>query len=103
VGEVLLFIIDPSEECGFTMAEQEKLLDEVRNTVRMPVLVVANKIDVPHSEAHADMQMSTLAGEGVDEVKDRLVEMLQQAPRREKPPEAEPEGTPELPPSRKKK
>ena len=62
VGDVLLFILDPSEECGFTMAEQEKLLDEVRHTVKIPVLVVANKIDMPHAEAHADMQMSTLTG-----------------------------------------
>ena len=105
VGEVLLFIIDPSEECGFTMAEQEKLLDEVRHTVNIPVLVVANKIDMPHGKARADMQMSTLTGEGVAAVKDRLVEMLQQAPPREKPPreEEEPEEAPILPPSRKKK
>ncbi|HEY3273971.1 MAG TPA: NOG1 family protein [Methanocella sp.] len=105
VGEVLLFIVDPSEECGFTMAEQEKLLDEVRHTVKIPVLVVANKIDMPHAEAHADMHMSTLTGEGVSEVKDRLVETLQQAPPRERPPreEEEPEEAPILPPSRKKK
>lgn len=105
VGEVLLFIVDPSEECGFTMAEQEKLLDEVRQTVNIPVLVAANKIDMPHAEAHADMQMSTLTGEGVAAVKDRLVDMLLQAPKRERPPreEEEPEETPVLPPSRKKK
>jgi nucleolar GTP-binding protein len=106
VGDVLLFILDPSEECGFTMAEQEKLLDEVRHTVKIPVLVVANKIDVAHVETSgADMQMSTLKDEGVAAVKDRLVEMLQQAPEREKPPreEEEPEVTPALPPSRKKK
>jgi nucleolar GTP-binding protein len=105
VGEVLIFILDPSEECGFTMAEQEKLLDEVRQTVNIPVLVVANKIDVPHAEAKADMQMSTLSGEGVAAVKDRLVEMLLQASPRERPPreEEEPEEAPILPPSRKKK
>jgi nucleolar GTP-binding protein len=105
VGEVLLFIVDPSEECGFTMAEQEKLLDEVRHTVNIPVIVVANKIDVAHVETKADMQMSTLTGEGVATVKDRLVEMLQQASPRERPPreEEEPEKAPILPPSRKKK
>jgi nucleolar GTP-binding protein len=103
VGDVLLFIFDPSEECGFTMAEQEKLLEEVRHTVKIPVLVVANKIDVPHAEASADMQMSTLTGDCVGLVKDRLVEMLQQNPKREKAPEEEVEETPVLPPSRKKK
>lgn len=104
VGDVLLFILDPSEECGFTVAEQEKLLEGVRQTVKIPVLVVANKIDVPHGEARADMQMSTLTGEGVDAVKDRLVGMLHQAPKLRQPvarEEARPEY--ELPPSRKKK
>ncbi|MGA9139557.1 MAG: NOG1 family protein [Methanocella sp.] len=104
VGDVLLFILDPSEECGFTMAEQEKLLDEVRHTVKIPVLVVANKIDMPHAEAHADMQMSTLTGEGVNAVKERLYEMMQQEAH-PKQPVGEEEIKPEfeLPPSRKKK
>jgi nucleolar GTP-binding protein len=102
VGDVLLFILDPSEECGFTMAEQEKLLDEVRHTVNIPVLVVANKIDVPHGEVHADMWMSTLTGEGVDKVKDRLVEMLQHTTPKEQPVvEEEKKPEYELPPSRK--
>jgi nucleolar GTP-binding protein len=104
VGDVLLFILDPSEECGFTMAEQEKLLDEVRHTVKIPVLVVANKIDVAHVETEADMQMSTLKGEGVDTVKSRLVSMLQQSPKREEPIAEEPVKPEfELPPSRKSK
>ncbi len=104
VGNVLLFIIDPSEECGFTVAEQEKLLEEVRHTVKIPVLVAANKIDGPHADTHADIQMSTLTGEGVDEVKKHLVEMLQGATH-EMQPIAEEEKKPEyeLPPSRKKK
>ena len=103
VGDVLLFILDPSEECGFTMAEQEKLLEEARNTVKIPVLVAANKIDMPHVEARADMQMSTLTGEGVDKVKERLIEMLQQVPHQKQPiveEDVKPEY--ELPPSRKK-
>ncbi|OPY28921.1 MAG: GTPase CgtA [Methanocella sp. PtaU1.Bin125] len=103
VGDVLLFIVDPSEECGFTVAEQEKLLEETRQTVKIPVLVVANKMDMPHAEARADMEMSTLTGEGVDAVKERLIEMLRQAPR-QKQPVAEADAKPEyeLPPSRKK-
>jgi nucleolar GTP-binding protein len=104
VGDALLFIIDPSEECGFTVAEQDKLLDEVRRTVKIPVLVVANKIDVAHAEVHADMQMSTLTGKGVDAVKERLVEIVQQEAH-QKQPVGEEEKKPEfeLPPSRKKK
>lgn len=110
VGNVLLFIVDPSETCGFTLKEQEELLEEVKNLVEMPVLVVANKIDVEHSKTEADMEMSTLSGEGVDKVKKRLVEMIDAM---ELPPTPVPEPEPEqeelseeaipLPPSRKKR
>ncbi|CAJ36350.1 NOG1 family protein [Methanocella arvoryzae] len=106
VGHVLLFIIDPSETCGFTLEEQMKLLEEVRDTVKMPVLTVANKIDVEHSKADADMEMSTLKGEGVLAVRDRLADMLEEI-LKPKPPEEkkreQEEEVHQIPPSRKKR
>jgi nucleolar GTP-binding protein len=100
VGNVVLFIIDPSETCGYTLAEQYNLLGEVKKFIRMPVLVVANKIDIEGEKGvEADMLMSTLTGEGVMEVRDRLVEMIGAVS-----PKKAPEGPGmQLPPSRKKK
>ena len=46
VAHVILFIIDPSEHCGYPMAVQLRLLDEVKTLVKVPVLVVANKSDL---------------------------------------------------------
>ncbi|HMK47809.1 MAG TPA: NOG1 family protein [Methanocella sp.] len=104
VGNVLLFILDPSETCGFTLNEQYRLLEEVQNIVRMPVLTAANKIDVEHSKANADMQMSTLNGDGVNEVRDQLVQMLKShMPPIHAEPEKPGENVSQLPPSRKKK
>jgi len=101
VGNVTLFIIDPSETCGYTLKEQYHLLKEVRDFVNMPVVVAANKIDIQGGEekVDADMYMSTLKGEGVMEVRDRLVEMIEAGIPKEKPEEP---GI-ELPPSRRKK
>lgn len=101
VGNVTLFIIDPSETCGYTLKEQYHLLKGVREFVEMPVLVVANKIDIRggDEEVEADMRMSTLKGEGVIEVRDRLVEIIESRAPEKKPEEP---GV-ELPPSRKKK
>lgn len=101
VGNVTLFIIDPSETCGYTLKEQYNLLKEVRDFIQMPVLVAANKVDIRggDEEVEADMRMSTLKGEGVIEVRDRLVEMIEARKPEEKPEEP---GV-ELPPSRKKK
>ncbi|WP_424358411.1 NOG1 family protein [Methanocella sp. MCL-LM] len=108
VGNVLLFIIDPSETCGFTLEEQEELLKEVKELVKMPVVTVANKIDVEHSKANADLEMSTLKGEGVAAVKQRLVEMIEkiESLKPPQPPEEKNEEEGEvhkIPPSRKKK
>lgn len=109
VGDVLLYILDPSETCGFTLQEQEHLMAEVKEIVKMPVFVVANKIDVEHTKVKVDAEMSTLKGEGVEAIRDRLVEMLEDVvaqkapPAEEKPPEDEEEKAPPLPPSRKKR
>jgi nucleolar GTP-binding protein len=73
---VVLFILDPSEYCGFSLADQMRLLADVRGWLHLPVLVVANKIDLVAYEG-ADMTMSTLSGSGVAEVLDRMVEMLE--------------------------
>ncbi|HPJ84106.1 MAG TPA: NOG1 family protein [Methanothrix sp.] len=72
----VLFILDPSEYCGFSLADQLKLLVDVKSWLHLPVLVVANKADLAAYEG-ADMVMSTLSGEGVPEVLDRMVKMLE--------------------------
>ncbi len=74
---VLLFIVDPTESCGFEVKDQLNLLSEVKENFPMPVLVVANKSDLAHSDIPMDMSMSTLTGEGVEEVADRLVGMVE--------------------------
>ena len=106
VGNVTLFIIDPSETCGYTLKEQYNLLEEVREFIKIPILVVANKIDIEgEREVKADMRMSTLNGDGVEAVKNRLVEMIGVIEEEKGPVDIPPEteaGVP-LPPSRKKK
>ncbi len=99
VGNVLLFILDPSETCGYTLEEQYHLLGEIKQFIKMPVLVAANKIDIEgEKDVEADMCMSTLTGECVQKVRDRLVEMIEaEAPKKPEEPGMQ------LPPSRKKK
>ncbi len=76
VGGAILYIIDPSETCGYTLREQMHLLDGIKKEFGIPMLVVANKIDIAAPIESADMSMSTLTGEGVDAVLNRLVGML---------------------------
>ncbi len=92
VGDVVLFILDPSETCGYSLEEQYNLLNEVKRFVKIPVLVAANKVDVGCQPVEADVYMSTLTGEGVMEARNRLVEMIEAK-----------EAEVSLPPSRKKR
>ncbi len=78
---VLLFIIDPTESCGFEVSDQLNLLSEVKENFDMPVLVAANKSDLGLCEIPVDVTMSTLTGEGVEGIADRLVEMVRERER----------------------
>jgi len=71
VANVVLFIIDPSEHCGYPIEVQRHLLDEVAGLVSVPIVAVANKSDIVRSDQ--DLTMSTETGEGVSEILARLL------------------------------
>ncbi len=76
VGKVILYIIDPSETCGFSLEKQMHLLEEIKKEFGIPMIVVANKTDLSKTYSGAEMSMSTLTGDGVEAVLDRLLEMI---------------------------
>ena len=75
---VVLFILDASETCGYVIDDQKRLLDEVRENFELPILVVANKADLPQFQELdiVDLVISTETKQGVDAVVDQLIEML---------------------------
>jgi nucleolar GTP-binding protein len=75
VADLVLFILDPSEHCGYPMEVQLHLRDEVAGMVDVPMIVVANKSDLIGVEDY--MTMSTQTGDGVDAV---LAEILVHKP-----------------------
>jgi len=77
IASVVLFILDPSEHCGYPMEVQRRLLDEVKGMVKVPVIVVANKSDLATSDGY--IAMSTQSGDGIDTV---LKTLIDQKPKR---------------------
>ncbi|WP_435361052.1 NOG1 family protein [Haloarchaeobius sp. DFWS5] len=68
LGDCLMFVLDPSGNCGYPLSSQLELLDSVQEQFQdVPVLVVANKADVSR-DADADYYMSVTEDENVDEV-----------------------------------
>ena len=77
---VVLFLIDPSESCGYEIEAQKRLLTEIRESFKLPLLIVANKADRPEFKKtdEIDLNISTLTGEGIENVMDKLLEMLEE-------------------------
>ncbi|WP_292517414.1 GTPase [Methanoculleus sp.] len=76
-ADVVLFILDASEHCGYSIDDQIRLQDEIRQLVDVPVETVVNKADIRGIEGYP--AMSTLTGEGVDEVLDLLLTYRKEA------------------------
>lgn len=74
IAGVILFILDPSESCGYTFLEQKRLLNEVRNTFSAPIITVYNKKDLITEDYTPSM--STLTGEQVKDILELLLEQL---------------------------
>ncbi len=71
---VVLYILDPSEYCGYPLESQLNLAEDLKNWIKLPMLIAANKADVLR---YPDVpEMSTETGKGVNEVLDKLISML---------------------------
>ena len=68
LADVIVFLFDPTETCGYPMEIQERLLTEVRAAFpEIPILEVENKTDVSVSTT-ARQKVRALSGEGCEDV-----------------------------------
>lgn len=75
VADIIVFVVDPTEECGYTIAEQRNLLNEVRKRFKLPIIVVANKADKPGTFRNS-IEVSAKENIGIDELKKEIEKML---------------------------
>jgi len=66
VADIVLFILDPSEHCGYPVEVQLNLLEEVKGMIDVPLVIAANKSDLQVADGY--LSMSTEKGEGVQDV-----------------------------------
>jgi len=89
LGKVIVYIFDPSEYCGYPIEEQSHLFEEIYLEFgEFPFIVVLNKVDIADEEkirkveefAKAKglepLRVSALTGEGLDELKRRVIELV---------------------------
>ncbi len=76
LAHVVVFLLDPSETCGYTMESQLNLLAKLRlEFPNVTFIEVENKLDLMNSGS-SRRKVSALEGIGVDEVIDEVAAML---------------------------
>lgn len=86
----VLFLLDPTETCGYPLDAQRRMLEEIRALFpKVPIVVVGNKSDLGRS-MDGVLGVSALSGRGVRQALDRLISKvtsrgLEDAPRPEAP------------------
>jgi nucleolar GTP-binding protein len=77
-ASAVLFLLDPSEGCGYTMEEQERLLGRWRTEFpALPFVEVETKCDVTRrTPTPGRLQVSAKTGEGLEELRLRVESAL---------------------------
>jgi len=97
VATVVLFVIDPSEKCGYPVAEQEALLERWRSEFpQLPIIAVETKSDLLR-RPNDRPKVSAVTGEGLDALEAEVRRLVR--PHGEMPPiqDALTEATPPAP------
>ena len=75
LAKVIVFVIDPTEACGYTVPEQQNLLTEIKKSFTQPVIVVSNKADTGAKFKHA-IEISAKEGTGIEKLKKEIASIL---------------------------
>ena len=76
LADVVLFMFDPTETCGYLMPQQEHLLETIRKEFSgVPIVEVENKSDLLKTGTDR-IKISAESGAGVSKLVDRMVAIL---------------------------
>jgi nucleolar GTP-binding protein len=71
LADVIIYIFDVSETCGYSGSDQKNLLQDIENGFGTPVFIVNNKCDLSQSEYS---NISARTGEGMENLKKKIKE-----------------------------
>lgn len=80
LADVIVYVIDPTLHCGFDLDVQMNLLSRVREMFEIPIIEVENKTDLKKSDSDK-IKISSLKGDGIEELRDRIVLILEKQQR----------------------
>lgn len=76
LANVIVFVVDPSEHCGYGIDSQLRILSDIRSQFSdIPIIEVENKADILKVETPR-LKISALEGEGIEELRRVVVSNL---------------------------
>jgi len=77
VGDLVLFLIDPSESSEMSLQDQRHLLGEVTELLAdRPLLRVYSKSDLHEENENEVLRISSKTGDGIEELRSRLIKFI---------------------------
>lgn len=74
LADCIVFILDPTETCGYGIESQRSLLDEIKREFRIPVISAYSKSDL---HEYRDLPaFSVVTGEGIEEIRKLIRKVL---------------------------
>lgn len=75
LANVVIFIFDPSETCGYPLVEQEKIYEDIEAAFDLPIVRVLNKSDLPaaRKEPVDGYACCAVDGTGVEKIREIIV------------------------------
>jgi nucleolar GTP-binding protein len=78
LADLMVFVLDPSEYCGYPLEVQFSLLSRIRKTFpEMPYIVIENKSDLKSTNDEL-LSVSAMDDIGIDELKEEILESLKE-------------------------
>ena len=77
LATVIVFVIDPTESCGYPIDEQRHLLEEIKKAFDKPVVVVSNKADTGATFKNS-IEVSATEGTGIDKLRKEINALISQ-------------------------
>jgi len=86
LASLIVFVIDPTETCGYTILQQRNLLNDIRKSFPQKIILVSNKSDRGATFKNS-IEVSATKGTGMPQLKKAISDELSQLATQESPQE----------------
>jgi nucleolar GTP-binding protein len=78
LADVIIFILDTSETCGYTLKDQHNLLCQIKKMfLSVPIIIVENKVDLKHVDSPY-LKISCKNNEGIEVLMEEILRIIKE-------------------------